>query len=468
MTELVQPDHELELHLRLRMKQVAVVFAVAALIAVSGFFIVFKYLEEDSHVSAEAARSAELISIRAKERPTAWALDSKWLRQVAVSFHAAGREFRYEIRDWTGMVVAVGGQDPGWLAVSAEAVIHDGSGKAGSIRMIEFPHGLYRDAGLGLLLGAVLSGCVVLVLWVLPARALDSAMSRAEQYRTALESRIAELELTQEMLEKQGAELSRTADNLFHAREMERKANTAKSQFLANMSHELRTPLNSVIGFSEMVKLQAIGPVENERYLEYAEYIHSSAKHLLALINDMLDLAKVESGKLELEEVVVDFARIYQGCRTLLEQRIAADGLRVTLLLPEDPPLLLADERKIRQILFNLLSNAIKHTPKGGRITTTVYTRPDVGFVFSIGDSGVGMAPEDIPKALEPFGQVGDPLVKDDIGTGLGLPLTKALVELHGGTLDLASQIGLGTMATVKLPARRIFLSGEEKKRAQA
>lgn len=468
MTELIQPDHALERRLRLRMKQVAAIFAVASLLAVSGFFVFFKYLEETSHISSEAARAAELVSIRASDYPGTWSTDRKWLDRIAQSFLDPGRAFHYEICDSRGNVLAAGGIDPGWLAVSAQAVIHDRSGEVGFIRISELPAGLYRDAGVGLLLGGVLCGCIVLVLWILPSRALDSAMQRAEQYRIALEARISELELTQELLEKQSAELSQTADNLFHAREQERRANRAKSQFLANMSHELRTPLNSVIGFSEMVKLQAIGPVENPRYLEYAGYIHSSAKHLLALINDMLDLAKVESGKLELEEEVVDFARIYESCRTLLEQRIAADGLRVTIMLPNDPPLLLADERKVRQILFNLLSNAIKHTPKAGRITTTVFARPDIGFVFSISDSGVGMADEDIPKALEPFGQVGDPLVKNDVGTGLGLPLTKALIELHGGTLELTSRIGVGTTATVKFPSSRIFITGSGMKKASA
>lgn len=312
-----------------------------------------------------------------------------------------------------------------------------------------------------------MSGCVVIVLWILPARALDTAVERADSFRVALEARIAELEMARDLLEKQGAELSHTADNLFHAREQESRANRAKSDFLANMSHELRTPLNSIIGFAEMVKLQAIGPVENKRYLEYAGHIHSSGKHLLDLINDMLDLAKVESGKLELEEEVIDFAQIYESCRTLLEHRIIADGLNVFLVLPEFPPLLLADKRKILQILFNLLSNAMKHTPKGGRIVTSVSTHPEAGFIFSITDNGVGMAPADIPRALEPFGQVGDPLVKDDIGTGLGLPLTKALAELHGGTLVLSSQLGLGTTATVKLPASRIFLTDAAQKQAK-
>jgi signal transduction histidine kinase len=419
-------------------------------------------------VRIEAARAAELISLRARSDPTGWALDRKQLDRIVDTVHGDKYTVWYEVLDWNGAVIASGGDHPGLFAVAGAADITDGEATVGAVHIAGHPHGLFLFSGVGLLLGLVLSGCVVIVLWVLPARALDTAIERADSYRVALQARIAELELAQDMLEKQGAELSQTADNLYHAREQERSANNAKSEFLANMSHELRTPLNSIIGFSEMVKLQAVGPVENERYLEYAGYIHSSGKHLLELINDMLDLAKVESGKLELEEEVVDFGAIYEGCRTLLEHRIAGDGLRVNLMLPDDPPLLLADKRKMRQILFNLLSNAIKYTPNGGRITTFVKTGPDIGFVFHVSDTGKGMAPEDLPKALEPFGQVGDPLVKDDIGTGLGLPLTKALVELHGGTIELASLPGVGTTATVKFPASRIFLTGQNSKQAEA
>jgi signal transduction histidine kinase len=468
MTELIQPDHKVELDLRRRMKQVAVAFAVTTLLVVSGLFLAFGYFGEVTHVRIEAARAAELISLRARADPTGWALGRKHLDRIVATTHGDAYAIWYEVLDWNGAVIASGGEYPGLVAIAGAADITDGEAAVGTVRIARHPHGLFQFAGFGLLLGLVLSGCVVIVLWVLPARALNTAIERADSYRLALEARIAELELAQDMLEKQGAELSQTADNLFHAREQERKANKAKSDFLANMSHELRTPLNSIIGFAEMVKLQAIGPVENKRYLEYADYIHSSGSHLLALINDVLDLAKVESGKLELEEDVVDFGAIYEGCRTLLEYRIAGYGLRVALVLPDNPPLLLADKRKVRQILFNLLSNAIKHTPNGGGITTSVKTGPDIGFVFHVVDTGKGMAPEDLPKALEPFGQVGDPLVNDDIGTGLGLPLTKALVELHGGTIELASLLGVGTTATVKFPASRIFLTGGDVKQAKA
>jgi signal transduction histidine kinase len=466
MTELIQPDHKMESRLRRRMKQVAAAFAVTTLLVISGLFLGFGYIGEVTHVRIEAARAAELMSLRAQANPTGWARDTKTLDRIVATIHGDKYTVWYEVLGWNGVVIASGGEHPGLFAVAGAGDITAGDTAVGIVRIAGLPHGLFQFTGFGLLLGLVLSGCVVIVLWVLPARALDTALGRTESYRIALEARIAELEMTRDMLEKQGAELSQNADNLFHAREQERSANNAKSEFLANMSHELRTPLNSIIGFSEMVKLQAIGPVENERYLEYAGHIHSSGTYLLDLINDMLDLAKVESGKLELEEEVVDFVQLYENCRTLLKHRISGGGLRVILVLPNDPPLLLADKRKVCQILFNLLSNAIKHTPRGGNITTFIRTDPESGFIFNITDTGEGMAPEDIPKALEPFGQVGDPLVNDDVGTGLGLPLTKALIELHGGSIFLASLPGLGTTATVTFPASRIFLTGQDLKQA--
>jgi len=468
MIEILQPDHQVELRLRRRMKQVAAAFAVATLLATSGFFLAYGYHEEVSDLRLEAMRTAGQISVQARNQSTGWALDNGKLDGIIKSIHGDRSLSWYEILDRNGAVIASTGDHPGLFAVAATADISNGSTTVGTLRIAEFPHGLARLAGFGLLLGLFFSGCVVVVLWILPMRALNTAIERATSYRTELEARIVELEITRDMLEKQGAELSHTADNLFHTREKERRANNAKSEFLANMSHELRTPLNSIIGFSEMVTLQAIGPVENDRYLEYAGHINSSANHLLELINDMLDLAKVESGKLELEEEVVDFVRLYEGCRTLLEHRILDAGLRVVLVLPSEPPLLLADKQKLRQILFNLLSNAIKNTPRGGSITTFIKTDPGSGFVFNITDTGKGMAPEDIPKALEPFGQVGDPLLNDDVGTGLGLPVTKALIELHGGTIELASLPDLGTTATVKFPISRIFVTGKEMKQAKA
>ena len=175
----------------------------------------------------------------------------------------------------------------------------------------------------------------------------------------------------------------------------------------------------------------------------------------------MLDLAKVEAGKLELEEQTVDFGQLVRGCRNLLEQDIGSGRLEFEERIPERLPMLIADERKLRQILFNLLSNAIKYTPPSGRVSVEAWLDAPGRFNFNVTDTGVGMAPEDIPTALEPFGQVDNLMVTDKEGTGLGLPLTKALVELHGGTITLESGPGKGTAVTVTIPAERVLAQPE-------
>ena len=284
----------------------------------------------------------------------------------------------------------------------------------------------------------------------------EGALLASEQ---ALQERVVELELAQRRLERQGEDLVRLADDLLIARDEARAADRAKSEFLAAMSHELRTPLNAIIGFSEIIKGETFGPVGSVQYRDYASDIHESGQHLLALINDILDLSKVESGVDELHEENIEVPEILESVLRLVQQRAENSRLELELDLSQDLPSLCADERKLKQILVNLLTNAIKFTDAGGKVTLRAWCRGDSGFVFQIIDTGIGIAAEDIPKALSQFGQVDSDLDRQYEGTGLGLPLTKALVELHGGCFDLQSRAGVGTTATVRFPATRIIRS---------
>ena len=243
--------------------------------------------------------------------------------------------------------------------------------------------------------------------------------------------------------------------SLEHAKDQAETASRAKSEFLANMSHELRTPLNAILGFAEIIRERLLGPIA-DRYAEYANDIHSSGTHLLGIINDILDLSKVEAGRLELVEEIVDVRGIVKSVALLLRERVATAGLSLKVELPDALLLIRADQRKLKQVLMNLLSNAVKFTPSGGEITVRVCLPSELGLVLEVQDTGIGIAAEDIARALSPFGQVDSRLSRRYEGTGLGLPLARALVELHGGTLALCSTPGQGTTVRATLPADRL------------
>ncbi len=255
---------------------------------------------------------------------------------------------------------------------------------------------------------------------------------------------------------KEAAEAAQlAADAARHRAEL---SDRAKTEFLANMSHELRTPLNAIIGFSEMIQSEVIGPLENQRYCEYVDIIHDSGIHLLKIITDILDLSKIEAGIIDLNETDVDLQPCINDVVRLIEHRAKAKDIELRVLLPNQRLLLHADERILKQMLINLISNAIKFTEPGGRIRISTHHNADGTFEIRVADNGIGIAKEDIPAVMSNFGQVESAFSRANDGTGLGLPLTRRLVELHGGALVLESTPNKGTTVSLCFPPERTVI----------
>jgi len=314
---------------------------------------------------------------------------------------------------------------------------------AGMVPMILGVVGLYASRLQGASLPAAALAIGVIGYFLVVVQRLHAAAARNISFQAEKDSLIAELEQ---------AKL-----NSDEARRRAESANLAKSRFLATMSHELRTPLNAILGFSEVMKAELFGPHGVPVYKEYSNDIHASGQHLLMLINEILDLSRVEAGRYELKEEPVSLSGVVEDCCRLLSMRAKSRNLIITEALEPELPRIWSDERAVRQITLNLLTNAIKFTPQGGSITVKVGWTRNGGQYVSIRDTGPGIPPDEISIVLSSFGRGSLAHKNAEEGAGLGLPIVKGLVELHGGQFRLTSQLRQGTEAVVIFPPERVM-----------
>lgn len=289
-------------------------------------------------------------------------------------------------------------------------------------------------------------GAVVLfgeVFFVYQARQMHRANLETIMHQSEKDALIGELEEARQMSDE--------------ARRHAEQANIAKSQFLATMSHELRTPLNAIIGFSEVLKSELLGAHQVPQYKEYAGDIHGSGQHLLNLINELLDLSRIEAGKYELNEEVVSLVDIAEDCRRMMELRAKAKGIELVYNVGKNLPKLWGDERAIRQVVLNLLSNAIKFTPQSGKVTLVVTRSSDGGQMVSVKDNGPGIPEDEIETVLSSFGQGSLAQKTAEQGAGLGLPIVQKIMELHQGRFDLFSKLRFGTEVIATFPRARVM-----------
>ncbi len=306
--------------------------------------------------------------------------------------------------------------------------------------------------------------CITFITWFVVFRSVN-------QWHTTLSVSIAERAKAEAALSKAHDELEykieertrKLKEEVVERKRAEEKAeyaNRAKTEFLANMSHELRTPLNSIIGFSYLMRGQMFGEIGNAKYMEHAKNIHESGNHLLKVINDILDVSRIDIGEaIELSETRIDVDKAIQVCTNMVKERATKALLSLSVDVADGMPQLLADETRVKQTLLNLLTNAIKFTPEKGKIAVSASLDDQRAVLIKVEDNGIGINPEDIPKILEPFQQVEDIMTRSHEGAGLGLPLAKSFMELHGGTLIIDSEVDQGTMVAMRFPPERTVAS---------
>lgn len=413
---------------------------VAALVPPAGYFLI-SVSHEKEELQFETRGAAERVAAFVLRERGLEPNHREQLQRLITLPELEARGYARRVLDSRQQVLVERGTAEGLLVIRQAAPVAIDGQPVGSV---EFALGLdgYLWSTLWFALVGIMFGCLVFaVVYALPIRALDRTLF-------ALRAQIEATSKAFEALKANELRLQETNAELEQARSKAEESSHAKSEFLANMSHELRTPLNAIIGFSEMIEAQVAGPLQ-QKYRDYARDIHGSGTHLLAVINNVLDISRIEAGKLALSRQPVVASELVEECCALIRQQARKAGVRLDVHAGDIQ--LQADRTKLKQALINILANAIKFTGEGGSVTVRTSETADA-VEFAISDTGIGMNAGDIAVALQRFQQVDGSHTRKYGGTGLGLPIAKSLVELHGGTLTITSSRGKGTTVVIRIP----------------
>lgn len=433
---------------RLTLAMIAIVlFSIPALFALAGI----RALHE--HAVLDASVTAERVIDHALATGSAWQHAPRRLREVLDIDPSIGIQVERTLIGPQGSVLIAAETPVARPVLRARAPVIVNGSRVAEVFVAVSLRAILLETILVMVFAAVIAGAMHLVIDRVALRALRHAL---DHLQAALRERDRALRETSDalaLLGRQNARLKTTSEELSRARDAALSADRSKSMFLAAMSHELRTPLNAIIGFSEVMARQLYGPIGHEKYRDYAADIRASGDHLLALIDDVLDLSRVEAGKLALHREPLDVAEQVEACCRLVEGRAEEDGIELQLARPRDiDTTILGDRVRFRQILLNLLTNAVKFTEHGGRVRVEIDTAPDRAVTVIITDTGIGMSGVDLERVFRPFERIDVGTSRPIEGAGLGLALSRALVREHDGTLHIASTPGQGTTVTLTFP----------------
>jgi signal transduction histidine kinase len=437
-------------------RTVAIVIGTIVAVAIPAGYFAAAYVGKSDELQYEARLSAGALSKYAYVHGSAWRFNRLRLAELISFIETAGDSLYQTVYDDGGGILLTTDEPENGPFVSGRAPIVVGASIVGSVEVRSSLRGVLYNTAIAAMIGALLGMTTYLVVHHLPIWVLRQTLEQLRLTHVQLTRQMNETRDAYEQLQQQYRLTEETADELARAVQRVEFASRTKSEFLANMSHELRTPLNAIIGFSDILRNEIFGAA-HPSYPGYAKDIHDSGAHLLQIINDILDMSKIEAGKLDLHESLIDLGDIVDVCQRLMRERAQESGV-ILRYEPAGSPLpnVSADSTKLKQILLNLVSNGVKFTPRGGSVTIVTACPRGDWVTLQVRDTGIGMSTEDMALALEPFRQIDNSHTRKYQGTGLGLPLAKALTELHGGELRIASTQGRGTTVTILLPVASI------------